>query len=210
MKISRVGSKRPRWNVKIQEMRGWGRQSMNEVAVRYYPDAPPAASPVPFASRPVSGLASLDLPPSHDCSQWHTGKSALAYRCGGSTGIGLYPSPVSRLTRLSPDGNLKAARTLAQARRTAKKSQTAFRTHAYRLTYQHFSNYSQHMENELNALEGKLAQLIQVSSKLRAENHQLRQELAHALSSNRQCSDKMGSAKMRLEKLLVMLPEGQS
>ena len=120
------------------------------------------------------------------------------------------PSPVSRLTRLSPDENLKAARTLAQAWRTAKKSQIAFKTPPYRLTYQHFSNYSQYMENELNALEGKLAQLIQVSSKLRAENHRLRQELAHALSSNRQCSDKMDSAKTRLEKLLATLPEEQS
>jgi hypothetical protein len=44
---------------------------------------------VPFALRPVSGLTSLDSPPSHDCSsQWHTGKSTLAYRCGGSSGIG--------------------------------------------------------------------------------------------------------------------------
>lgn len=66
------------------------------------------------------------------------------------------------------------------------------------------------MENELNALEGKLAQLIQVSGKLRVENHQLRQELAHALSSNRLYSDKMDNAKTRLEKLLVTLPEEQS
>jgi len=65
------------------------------------------------------------------------------------------------------------------------------------------------MENELNALEGKLAQLIQVSGKLRAENHQLRQELAQALSNNRQCSDKMASAKARLEKLLITLPAEQ-
>jgi len=65
------------------------------------------------------------------------------------------------------------------------------------------------MENELNALESKLAQLIQVNGKLRAENHQLRQELAHALSSNRQYSDKIVSAKARLEKLLVTLPEDQ-
>ena len=129
---------------------------------------------------------------------------------GAAQASGYFPSPVSRLTRLSPDGNLKAARTLAQARRTAKKSQIAFRTPAYRLTYQHFLNYSRRMENELNALEGKLAQLIQVSGKLRAENHQLRQELAHALSSNRQCSDKMGSAKARLEKLLATLPEEQT
>jgi uncharacterized protein (TIGR02449 family) len=66
------------------------------------------------------------------------------------------------------------------------------------------------MEHELHALENKLAQLIQVSGKLRAENHQLRQELAHALSSNRQCNDKVDSAKARLEKLLTSLPEEQS
>lgn len=63
------------------------------------------------------------------------------------------------------------------------------------------------MENELNALESKLAQLIQVSSKLRAENHQLRQDLAQALSSNRLCNDKVESAKNRLENLLLTLPE---
>lgn len=62
------------------------------------------------------------------------------------------------------------------------------------------------MENELTALEGKLAQLVQVSGKLRAENHQLRQELAHALSNHRQCSDKVEGAKARLEKLLTTLP----
>ncbi len=66
------------------------------------------------------------------------------------------------------------------------------------------------MEHELHALENKLAQLIQVSGKLRAENHQLRQDLAHALSSNRQCNDKVESAKIRLEKLLTNLPEEQS
>lgn len=63
------------------------------------------------------------------------------------------------------------------------------------------------METELNALESKLTQLIQVSGKLRAENHQLRQELAHALSDNRLCSDKIDSAKDRLENLLSTLPE---
>jgi cell division protein ZapB len=66
------------------------------------------------------------------------------------------------------------------------------------------------MEHELHALENKLTQLIQVSGKLRAENHQLRQELAQALSSHRQCNDKMDSAKARLEKLLTSLPEEQS
>jgi len=48
----------------------------------------------PTCCRPVSGLASLDPPPSHDRSQWLVGGPALAYRCGGSTGV----APVSRLT----------------------------------------------------------------------------------------------------------------
>jgi cell division protein ZapB len=63
------------------------------------------------------------------------------------------------------------------------------------------------MENELAALESKLAQLIQVSGRLRSENHELRQELAQALSINRQSSEKLVSAKARLEKLLLTLPE---
>ena len=78
------------------------------------------------------------------------------------------------------------------------------------MTFQHFPNYISRMENELNTLENKLAQLIQAYRKLHTENHQLRQELAHAQSDNRLCNDKMSSAKIRLEKLLTSLPEGQS
>ncbi|MDX8378947.1 MAG: hypothetical protein R8K48_02715 [Gallionella sp.] len=63
------------------------------------------------------------------------------------------------------------------------------------------------MENELIALEVKLAQLIQVSGHLRTENHQLRQDLAQALNSNRLCNDKIDSVKARLEKILPTLPE---
>jgi regulator of replication initiation timing len=63
------------------------------------------------------------------------------------------------------------------------------------------------MEHELNTLESKLAELITASGRLRAENHQLRQELAQAVSINRQCNDKLASAKARLEKLLLALPE---
>jgi regulator of replication initiation timing len=66
------------------------------------------------------------------------------------------------------------------------------------------------MENELNALEAKLALLIQANSKLRTENQQLRQDLAHALSNNRLSSDKILNAKARLEKLLISLPEQSS
>lgn len=63
------------------------------------------------------------------------------------------------------------------------------------------------MEQELGTLENKLEQLIKISSRLRAENNNLRQELAQAVSMNRQYTDKLESAKARLEKLLLTLPE---
>lgn len=75
------------------------------------------------------------------------------------------------------------------------------------MTKRQFYLYSQRMENDLKILESKITQLIQICNKLRAENHQLRQDLANALNSNRQYSDKIDSAKGRLEKLLTTLPE---
>ena len=73
-----------------------------------------------------------------------------------------------------------------------------------------FSLYSRRMENELHSLESKLAQLISASAKLREENQHLRQELAHALSNNRQFGDRMETAKARLEKLLLTLPKDRA
>ena len=63
------------------------------------------------------------------------------------------------------------------------------------------------MQAELDMLEGKLAQLVQLTQRLRAENHRLRQELAEALSQGRQYHDKVDGAKVRLEHLLSQLPE---
>ena len=63
------------------------------------------------------------------------------------------------------------------------------------------------MQIELDALENKLAQLVELSQRLRAENHQLRQELAITLSKGRQYNDKMENARKRLESLLAQLPE---
>lgn len=85
--------------------------------------------------------------------------------------------------------------------------QITFKIHCYRLTCQVFLNYSALMKVELDALESKLAQLVQLSQRLRAENHQLRQELATVLSKSRQMNDKMDSARHRLERLLEQLPE---
>ena len=63
------------------------------------------------------------------------------------------------------------------------------------------------MQVELDTLENKLGQLVQLTQRLRAENHRLRQELAQALSEGRQYHDQVDGARLRLEQLLTKLPE---
>ena len=62
------------------------------------------------------------------------------------------------------------------------------------------------MQSELDTLEQKLAQLVQLTQHLRAENLQLRQDVASALSGQRKVQDKIDKASQRLEKLLAQLP----
>ena len=66
------------------------------------------------------------------------------------------------------------------------------------------------MQSELDALDQKLAQLVQLTQHLRAENLQLRQDVAAAVSQQRKSQDKVGEAAQRLEKLLAQIPEGTS
>ncbi len=70
-----------------------------------------------------------------------------------------------------------------------------------------FLVYSPSVKNELDALEQKLSQLVRLSQRLRSENHELRQALAEIESKHRQATDKITTAKTRLQKLLVQLPE---
>jgi cell division protein ZapB len=63
------------------------------------------------------------------------------------------------------------------------------------------------MHSELDALDQKLAHLVQLTQRLRAENLQLRQEVAAAVSKQRKSQDKIDEAAKRLEKLLAQLPE---
>ena len=62
------------------------------------------------------------------------------------------------------------------------------------------------MHSELDILDQKLAQLVQLTQRLRAENLQLRQEVAAAVSQQRRGQDKVNEAAQRLEKLLSQLP----
>lgn len=63
------------------------------------------------------------------------------------------------------------------------------------------------MQSELDALDNKLAQLVRLTQRLRAENLQLRQDVASALSGQRKSQDKIEQASQRLEKLLAQLPD---
>jgi cell division protein ZapB len=63
------------------------------------------------------------------------------------------------------------------------------------------------MVNELNALESKIAQVASLCRTLRAENAQLRQQLASAENDRKGLVERMESARSRLEQLALQLPE---
>ncbi len=66
------------------------------------------------------------------------------------------------------------------------------------------------MDADLKALEQKLNQFVELCQRLRADNQQLRQELATAVSSNQQLTEKIGTATNRLESLLNQIPEEET
>ena len=62
------------------------------------------------------------------------------------------------------------------------------------------------MVNELNALESKIAQVASLCRALRVENAQLRQQLATAEVEKKGLTDRMDTARTRLEQLAMQLP----
>ena len=66
------------------------------------------------------------------------------------------------------------------------------------------------MDAQLKSLEDKINQFVTLCQRLRADNQQLRQQLASAQNENKQLSDKIGAAKTRLETLLSHIPEEQA
>ena len=63
------------------------------------------------------------------------------------------------------------------------------------------------MDAELKSLEAKINQFVALCQRLRADNHQLRQQLATAQNQSRQLSEKIGDAQNRLETMLAHIPE---
>jgi len=66
------------------------------------------------------------------------------------------------------------------------------------------------MDPELDALEEKLAQLVQRLEALREENRELRQQVATRTDENSRLGEKLAAAKTRIEALLKQIPETES
>jgi cell division protein ZapB len=62
------------------------------------------------------------------------------------------------------------------------------------------------MDLDLKGLEDRVAQLIALSRRLRAENGSLRQQLVIAHNENKQLGERIESARRRVESLLERVP----
>ena len=66
--------------------------------------------------------------------------------------------------------------------------------------------HSLRVEAEFKSLEAKVAQFVSLCERLRAENIDLRKELAAAQNDAKRLTDKIDGAKVKLENLLSRLP----
>lgn len=62
------------------------------------------------------------------------------------------------------------------------------------------------METEFNSLEAKVAQFVALCERLRAENRELKQQLAAARTDTKRLHEKIDGARARLEGLLSKIP----
>jgi len=76
----------------------------------------------------------------------------------------------------------------------------------YYLTHHEFCLIFPLVETEFNSLEEKVAQFVSLCERLRAENHDLKQQLVAARNDAKRLHDKIDTATARLEGLLARLP----
>lgn len=67
--------------------------------------------------------------------------------------------------------------------------------------------HSRNVETEFASLETKVAQFVGLCDRLRAENHDLRQQLASAKNDAKRLNERIDGAKAKLENLLSRLPD---
>lgn len=75
------------------------------------------------------------------------------------------------------------------------------------MTRRNFADYSAAMEEQLSALEDRIREAVELCQRLRAENNQLRQQVAQLTDENKRLTDKINDAKKRLQGLLEQIPE---
>jgi cell division protein ZapB len=63
------------------------------------------------------------------------------------------------------------------------------------------------VDAEFNSLEAKVAQFVGLCERLRAENHDLRQQLATARNDAKRLTERIEGAKVKLESLLARIPD---
>lgn len=67
--------------------------------------------------------------------------------------------------------------------------------------------HSSGVDAEFNSLDAKVAQFVGLCERLRAENHDLRQQLATAKNDAKRLNERIEGAKVKLESLLARLPD---
>jgi cell division protein ZapB len=63
------------------------------------------------------------------------------------------------------------------------------------------------VDAEFASLEAKVAQFVSLCERLRAENIELRQQLASAQNDAKRLNERIDSARSRLEQLIARLPD---
>lgn len=63
------------------------------------------------------------------------------------------------------------------------------------------------MDAEFASLEAKVAQFLSLCERLRAENRELREQLASAQNDARRLNERIDSARAKLEQLISRLPD---
>jgi len=63
------------------------------------------------------------------------------------------------------------------------------------------------VDAEFDSLEAKVTQFVGLCEQLRAENHDLRQQLVTARNDANRLNDRIEGAKTKLENLLARLPD---
>ena len=67
--------------------------------------------------------------------------------------------------------------------------------------------HSSGVDAEFNSLDAKVTQFISLCERLRAENHDLRQQLATAKNDAKRLNERIEGAKLKLENLLARMPD---